>query len=149
MYACMYIHIYIYIYIYIYTYIYIHVIHWLGPGTAPPTAPPSWPSTATGRRRRQSGFHFFTSPYSSFSSPPPFGAKYYTPDLTNMTIHRNMSLNIRWIIPVQIHWTNETPWENATEHPLEMPLTKSTMISEVLISGVQLFAPTLLSDLHK
>ena len=45
-------------------------------------------------------------------------AKYYTPDVTNM--------NIRWKIPLTVHW--------------KMPL-KSTMISEVLISGVQSFAP--------
>ena len=42
------------------------------------------------------------------------GAKFYTPDITNMTIHWNMPL-IHWTIPVKIHWTSDNPLENTTE----------------------------------
>ena len=33
----------------------------------------------------------------------------YTPDLTNMKIHRKMPLNIHRGFPVRIHWTWENP----------------------------------------
>ena len=75
------------------------------------------------------------------------GAKYYTPEITKVNFRWKMQLNIHWTIPVKIHWKSD----NALEHTNETWNVvgkwhwqfigkchwKSTMISEVLISGVQ------------
>ena len=43
------------------------------------------------------------------------GAKYYMPEITNMTINWNMSLNMHWTISVKIHCASDNPVENATD----------------------------------
>ena len=59
-------------------------------------------------------------------------------------IHWKMSLTIHWAILVQIHWTSDNPLENTTRTWSIVGAChwKSTMISEVFISGVQDFVPT-------
>ena len=62
-----------------------------------------------------------------------------------------MPLNIHWTIPVKIHWEKDNPLDNTTEqlyyignchwHSIGKCHWKFTMISEVLISGVQYFVP--------
>ena len=81
--------------------------------------------------------------------PAPFGAKYYTPELTKVKFHWKVPMNIHWQFPVKstgkvtILWKmpleSEHPLENTTDNHWNMPL-KSKIISEVSISGVQSFA---------
>ena len=40
-------------------------------------------------------------------------AKYYTADLTKMTIRRRMLPKVHWTVLVTIHWTSETQGEAA------------------------------------
>ena len=74
----------------------------------------------------------------------------YTPDVTKVRFHWKMPLKIHWICPVQIHWESDNPLEHTTDKWncvgkwhwkfIGKCHWKSTMISEVLMSGVQYFA---------
>ena len=74
-----------YMYVYVYIYIYIYI------GSRAPSGPREW------------------SPGTPAS---PFGAKYYTPEISKVTIHWNTPLKVHWTIPVNIHWTSDNPLDN-------------------------------------
>ena len=78
------------------------------------------------------------------------GAQDDTPESTNVKFRWKMPRNMHWAFSIKstgkvtILWkiplNNEIPLENATESPLENA-TENPVISEVLISSVQYFAP--------
>ena len=78
-------------------------------------------------------------------------AKGHTPEITSINTCWKVPLKIRWTIPVKFHWTSDNPLENTTGklrfvgkcrwQSIGKCHRKSTMISEVSISGVRSFAP--------
>ena len=81
------------------------------------------------------------------------GAKCYTPEIVKSGIPFEMPLKVHGDFPVTIHWTCDNPMHNTGETwnylgkrfgtSIWTCHWKSTMISEVLISGAQSFAPRL------
>ena len=43
------------------------------------------------------------------------GAKCYTPEITNVDVHSEMSLKVRWTMPLNIHLARENIREHTTE----------------------------------
>ena len=118
-YVCVYIYIYIYIYIHIHTYIYTYIHMYIHMYMYMCISLSLY-------------IYIYIHMWRQRSNSTMVWAKYYTPFLTKMNIHRKMSLTIHRTVPakstgqVTILWKiplrNELPSENATDHPLEMPL---------------------------
>ena len=65
------------------------------------------------------------------------------PEITRVKFHSKRPLKVHWTLPVIIHWRSVNPLEHTTDkwNSIWKCHWKSTMISEVTISGVQSFAP--------
>ena len=79
------------------------------------------------------------------------GERLQTRNHTKAKFHWKMPQKVHWNFPVKIHWGSDNARENTTEKWTSFGKCrwksigkchwKSTMISELLISGVQYFAP--------
>ena len=92
------------------------------------------------------------APPARWPTTPRLGAEDYTPEIAKVKFHWKMPLKIHWKFRVKIHGKeSDNPLENTTDKwnsvgkchgkPVGKCHWRSTMISAVLISGVQCFAP--------
>ena len=86
------------------------------PGPGPLPGPPEASSDAAAAAEiLRASLRRPGDPAESHAAKPFAGAKYYTPEITEVKFNWNMSLKVHWTIPVNIHWTSDNPLENATE----------------------------------